>query len=197
MDFERSDILKRILDHLEAKDHDLYLGIQQKLFGQFTASGQGIGPSAAAMVIQNFQQELSDRAKNIFSEMVRVLHGAYIEDFDNLTAALEAEWNTRMAATASVAYDLFIRLKARDLSGPTLSEHVEKIRPKWLAEIRLFCTKLHDSQAPRLFLKAGEVFAGNRAARAIFGNARQSLDVIDTYFGPAVFDMLEITQQSV
>jgi hypothetical protein len=56
---------------------------------------------------------------------------------------------------------------------------------------------LHDSQAPRLFLKAGEVFAGNRAARAVFAAARQSLDIIDTWFGPEVFDMLEVTQQRV
>jgi hypothetical protein len=46
-------------------------------------------------------------------------------------------------------------------------------------------------------LKAGEVFAGNRAARAIFASARQSLDVIDTYFGPNVFDMLEVSPTSV
>jgi hypothetical protein len=84
------------------------------------------------------------------------------------------------------------------LPGPTaLSEHLEKLKPKWFAEIELFCAQLHDSQAPRLFLKAGEVFAGNRAARAIFSGATQSLDIIDTYLGPSVFDMLEVSPASV
>src|SRR5260370_38065693 len=78
-----------------------------------------------------------------------------------------------------------------------LAEHVEKLKTKWFAEIELFCAQLHDSQAPRLFLKAGEVFAGNRAARAIFAAAKQSLDIIDTYFGPQVFDMLEVSPTSV
>lgn len=46
-------------------------------------------------------------------------------------------------------------------------------------------------------MKAGEVFSGNRATRAIFATASQSLDIIDTYFGPQVLDMLEVTQSSV
>ena len=197
MDFERSDILEPILDHLEANDRNLYWGIQEKVLGQRTALGQGIGSSAAAEVIQSFQKEVSDRAEKIFSEMRRVLYDAYIEDFDNLTEALKAEWNNRMAATAGVAYDFFIKLRQRDLSTPSPIEYVEKIKPKWLGEIELFYTRLHDSQAPRLFLKAGEVFAGNRAARKIFTEAKQSLDIIDTYIGPEVFDMLEVTSPSV
>jgi hypothetical protein len=48
-----------------------------------------------------------------------------------------------------------------------------------------------------LSLQPGEVFAGNRAARKIFTSARRSLDIIDTYLGPAVFDMLEVTNPSV
>ena len=56
---------------------------------------------------------------------------------------------------------------------------------------------MHDRQAPRLFPKAGEVIAGNRAARAIFTAARQAIDIIDTYLGPSVFDMLELTDTTV
>jgi hypothetical protein len=66
-----------------------------------------------------------------------------------------------------------------------------------LAEIDLFCVELHDSQKPRLLLKAGEVFVGNRAARKIFTAAKQSIDIIDTWLGPEVFDMLEVTEQPV
>ena len=74
---------------------------------------------------------------------------------------------------------------------------MKQLKPKLFAEIELFCAKLHNSQEPRLFLKKGEVFVGNRAARAIFTKAKQSLDIIDTYFGPQVFDMLEVSDGSV
>jgi hypothetical protein len=52
-------------------------------------------------------------------------------------------------------------------------------------------------QTPRLLLKKGEVFAGNRAARAIFESAKKSLNIVDAYFGPKVFDMLEVSGGSV
>jgi hypothetical protein len=48
-----------------------------------------------------------------------------------------------------------------------------------------------------LFLKKGEVFGGNRALRAIFERADKSIDVIDTYLGPKVFDLLEVSKGSV
>src|SRR5258708_33707799 len=78
-----------------------------------------------------------------------------------------------------------------------IADQVAKLRSRWFGEIELFCRQLHDGRAPRLFLKAGEVFAGNRAARAIFSAATRSLDIIDTYFGSSVFDMLEVTAASV
>jgi hypothetical protein len=78
-----------------------------------------------------------------------------------------------------------------------LSEHVDKLKSRLFAEIDLVCTKLRDAQQPRVLFKKGEVFAGNRAARALFTKARQSLDIIDTYFGPQTFDMLEVTDDSV
>jgi hypothetical protein len=83
------------------------------------------------------------------------------------------------------------------LSVDVISDHLNQLKTKLLAEIELFSIKLHDSQSPRIFLKAGEVFAGNRAARRIFTAAKQSLDIIDPYFGPEAFDLLEVTQQSV
>jgi hypothetical protein len=48
-----------------------------------------------------------------------------------------------------------------------------------------------------LSLRKGEVFSGNRAARRIFTAANASLDIIETYLGPNVFDMLEVTASSV
>jgi hypothetical protein len=79
----------------------------------------------------------------------------------------------------------------------SIIEHAEAVKKSSFAESELFCHRLRQSQAPRLFLHAGEVFAGNRAARAIFASATQSLDIIDTYYGPEVFDMLELTPNTV
>ena len=76
-------------------------------------------------------------------------------------------------------------------------QHTEAVKQSSFAQIDLFCRKLQQNQTPRLFLHAGEVFSGNRAARAIFSSAAQSLDIIDTYFGPAVFDTLELTADTV
>ncbi len=38
-----------------------------------------------------------------------------------------------------------------------------------------------------------EVFGGNRALRVIFESATKSIDIIDTYLGPKVFDLLEVS----
>jgi len=57
----------------------------------------------------------------------------------------------------------------------------------------------HQEKVLTLRLSAGEVFAGNRAARRIFSTANKSLEIIDTYIGigPELFDMLEITASTV
>jgi hypothetical protein len=206
MNFERSDILRPILDDLETNDETIFHGLQQKVLAD--ASGRGMLNSTAtvSLVFQALRDKLTERAEIIVSEIRRVLTGAYIEDFDNLVEALKLEWNSRMESARNIASSEFQRGTASirsQLSHPNMpsesaiAEHVAKLRAKCLAEIDLFCINLHDGQAPRLFLKAGEVFAGNRAARAIFSAATRSLDIIDTYFGSSVFDMLEVTAASV
>jgi hypothetical protein len=82
-------------------------------------------------------------------------------------------------------------------SQTAIAEHLEKQKPRLLAEIDLICAKLRDTQSPRLFLKKGEIFGANRALRAIFESATKSIDVIDTYLGPKVFDLLEVSNGSV
>jgi hypothetical protein len=206
MNFERADILRPILDHLSANDQMLFYGLQQRILGQATGRGMPVSSAVAVSIFAAFQNELTERAEKLFSEMQRVLDREYFEDFDNLAEALKIEWNGRLESMASVASSEYtnstvqIRLHIQGQllpSSTALSEHVEKLKPKWFAEIELFCPNLHNSQAPRLFLKAGEVFAGNRAARAVFAAAKQSLDIIDNYLGPQVFDMMELSSASV
>ena len=48
-----------------------------------------------------------------------------------------------------------------------LLQHLKSLKPKLLAEIDLICANLRDAQTPKLFLKKGDVFGGNRALRAI------------------------------
>ncbi len=200
MNFERSEQLKPILDDLERDDQTFFRNLQQKVLAKSAASGRLWDSSTTVLLFEAFRDELTERAKRVFSEIVRVLDGAYVSDLDVLVEALKSEWSHRMTRVASVASSKIARPQNPDpglLSETALSEHVESLKPKWFGEIELFCTRLHDTQAPRLFLNAGEVFAGNRAARAIFTAARKSLDIIDTYFGATVFDMLEVSAPTV
>src|SRR6266436_326880 len=162
MNFERSKILGPILDDLGANDQMLFYGLQQKILGEATTRGMEHSCPTAVLVFQAFRDQLTERAQKIFSEFQRVLAGTYIEDFDNLTEGLKAEWAGRLETMASIASPEFMnstasfrsRIDPQFLPGSTaLAEHVEKLKTKWFAEIELFCAQLHDSQAPRLFLK--------------------------------------------
>jgi hypothetical protein len=178
-----------------------------KILGDFGKRGQTHSPTAGIAVFQAYQDELAKRGEAILSEIRRILNGAYIEEIDNVADVLKADLISRLQQAADIANSEFLTSTEylRKALGPSqslpsstaISESLEKLKPRLLAEIDLFCAKLHDNQAPRLFLKAGEVFAGNRAARAIFAAAKQSLDIIDTYFGSQVFDMLEVSPASV
>ena len=205
MNFERADLLGPILDDLSVNDDQaLFWGIQQKILGEGSSRGMMMSSGTAMRIFYAFSEKIYERGEAIFTEIERVLTGAYIDDFEELSTALKLDWDRRIEAVKRIALNEF-RTSTSQIRNqfPTvpsesdLLERIEKIRRKWFAEIDLFCTKLHDSQTPRLFLQAGEVFAGNRAARAVFTAATQSLDIIDTYFGSQVFDMLEITRTSV
>jgi uncharacterized protein with HEPN domain len=76
------------------------------------------------------------------------------------------------------------------------AEHLNRLKPKLSAEIDLICANLEAAQTQRLFLKKGDVFGGNRAVRAIFESATESIDIIDAYLGSKVFDLLEVSGQS-
>lgn len=200
MNFERSEQLKPILDELERRDETHFRNLQQKILAKAAVSGRTWYSSTAALLCLGFQNELEVRARKLFSEIVRVLDGARVSDFDTLVEGLKSEWNRRMAAVATIASSEIARARDSDPRGPSesvLFDYVEVLKPKWIGEIELFCAKLRETQQPRLFLNAGEVFAGNRAARAIFGSASKSLDIIDTYLGPRVFDMLEVSVPTV
>ena len=58
-------------------------------------------PSVFA-VFDAFREQLTERAKQIFSEIQRVIAVTYIEDFNNLTEALKADWTGRLELVASV-----------------------------------------------------------------------------------------------
>ena len=204
MSFERSDQLMPILDHLERGAAKIFKSTLHHAISVQRRAAPGrrvVGPVSGVLL-----DELDKLAAQTFETIERVLSQAYIEDFNRLEDALKEQWVLRlhrMAQSANAAYDAAVRL-LRD-SGTMLPDqrkdifpkYIEEIRPKWFAEIELLCKKLHDVQGPRLVLKAGEVFAGNRVGRAIFTAARQSLDVIDTYFGPQIFDMLELVKPLV
>jgi hypothetical protein len=204
MDFERSNILKPILDELAAKDQALFLRMMESILMEFSTTVHEISSREQHMLADAFKEELTKRRDDLLAEMHRVLEGAPVEDFENLRESLSTDLAFRLEAAASLATsqfpsDLVVRETSPYpvLSVDVISDHLNQIKPRLRAEIDLFSIKLHDSQRPRIFLRAGEVFAGNRAARRIFTAAKQSLDIIDTYLGPEAFDLLEVTQQSV
>jgi hypothetical protein len=60
MNFERSDILKAMLDHLEANDATLFQSLQQKVFADLTTRGHPLVSSASGqLVFQAFRDELT------------------------------------------------------------------------------------------------------------------------------------------
>lgn len=202
MNFERSDILERNLDDLLADDSTLFRSLQQKVLGEMSARGMALSTSSVSLVFQAIRDEITQRAQKIVSEISRVLDGASIADVDDLAGQLKAELSRRLDAAAQAGSTAFengtesIRTRLTHPNMPTrtsIIEHTEAVKKSSFAEIDLFCQKLRQSQTPSLFLHAGEVFAGNRAARKIFSSATQSLDIIDTYYGSEVFDLAELT----
>jgi hypothetical protein len=196
-----------MLDHLAVNDAIALSGLQQKVLGDLTARGHPLmSSSAAQLIFQALRDALTGRAEEILSIVRNVFDGIYVEDFENLSAGLKAELQSRLEVFRDLAslelqrstQQIQSRIDARFLPSPTaIHEHLNQLQPKLFAEIDLICTKLHYAQQPRVLFKKGEVFAGNRAARALFTKAKQSLDIIDTYFGPQIFDMLEVSDSSV
>jgi hypothetical protein len=192
MSFERQDQLVPILDHLEATDVLVFQSIQSRVLTKLAAQGVGHSSPAVALVFQGLRDALTQRGNDIVSEIRRVLDGSYVESVHDLSEELKQLLDVRLERATRLATAQYQTLASIRKSLPALPsmpsatglfEHVETLKPPLFAEIELFCIKLYNSQAPELFLKADEVFAGNRAARSIFTAARKSLDIIDTYFG--------------
>jgi len=207
MNFERSEILKAKLDSLEVDDPILFPSLQQKVLGALTAKGHPpVSSASITLIFQAFRDELTKRGDQILSQIREVYTDTYVEDVDNLAEGLKEELIKRLASAGAIASSVFLsstesiesQIPPVNLPSQTaIAEHLEKQKPRLLAEIDLICAKLRDTQSPRLFLKKGEIFGANRALRAIFESATKSIDVIDTYLGPKVFDLLEVSNGSV
>jgi len=180
--------------------------IAPPILTRLASQGMSFSSSAAELVFQGFRDALTKRDDDILSAMRHVFKDAYIEDFVNLTEGLKAEliWRLESASTlASSEFQSSTASTRSQINHPNmpseiaLLQHLKSLQPKLLAEIDLICANLRDTQTPRLFLKKGDVFGGNRALRAIFESAQISVVIIDTYLGPKVFDLLEVTSGSV
>jgi hypothetical protein len=160
MNFERSDILRPILDNLEVDDRTLFSrNIAPPILTRMAARGLHVSSATAELIFQGFRDELTKRGNAILSEMRHVLEGAYIEDFDKLAEGLRAELTKRLDSALRFATAEFLSstesirssINHRQIPSETaLSQHVEKLQPKLFAEIDLFCANLHDSQERRM-----------------------------------------------
>jgi hypothetical protein len=165
-----------------------------------------VSSASISLVFQAFRDEITKRGDQILFQIREVFANAYVEDIDNLAKGLREELIKRLESAAAIASSVFLsstesirsQIPPHNLPSQTaITEHLEKQKPGLLAEVDLICAKLRDAQSPRLFLKKGEIFGGNRALRAIFESATKSIDIIDTYLGPKVFDLLEVSSGSV
>ena len=204
--FERSNILKPLLDHLEINQATVLHNLQQRVLGRMVAIGREAGVAAQHEVSRALQDAMAKRSEEILSQLHHVYDGAYIENSKNPAEQLKTEALSRLEAMSGAASLELQRsigpissgIDLQSLPSPAVfAEHLNQLKPKLFAEIDLICTKLEAAQTQRLFLKKGDVFGGNRALRAIFESATESIDIIDAYLGSKVFDLLEVSGQSV
>jgi hypothetical protein len=147
MNFERSELLKPILDDLEADDQTLFNSLQQRVLTEQSKRGILIITQTVSLVFQALRDKLSERAERIVSEIRRVLTGTYVEDFDNLLEALKAEWNNRMESAKNIAALEFrsatasIRAQFSHPNMPSenaIADHVAKTKVKMVQRNRAF-----------------------------------------------------------
>lgn len=61
--FERADILKPLLDHLEINQADVLHNLQQKVLGEMVARGREAGVAAQHAVSQALQDAITTRSE--------------------------------------------------------------------------------------------------------------------------------------
>jgi hypothetical protein len=145
MSFERSDILKPILDDLAANDQILFHATQQRILGQFSARGTAMSSMAANAIAEAFKEELSKRRDDLLSEMKRVLEQALVEDFERLKEELSVELSSRLETCGDLARSEFQKgtemirssIGNAGLLITAIPEHLKQIKTKlklWFQE---------------------------------------------------------------
>jgi hypothetical protein len=141
MDFERSDILRPILDDLAANDQTLFGAIQQKTLGPFSIRGIAMSSMAVNAIAGAFKEELNKRRDELLSEMHRVLDGAPIEDFEQFKESLNAELSSRLKTFGDLAISEFREGGTKQIRSAlgnayllvnAIPEHLELLKSKLL-----------------------------------------------------------------
>jgi hypothetical protein len=99
MTFERSDLLKAILDSLAVDENTTFRSIQQRVFAKASSRGMLLSTSTAQLVFQEIRDELSSRFKTLVSEMERVLESIPVDDSGELAECLIQEFLIRIDPT--------------------------------------------------------------------------------------------------
>jgi hypothetical protein len=199
IDFDRREILEGLLKGLSIDDDKKFYFLSQKILGEATSLGQANSPSTFLKMLDAFEKELQTRGQEVVTEMRRALSGANISDFNRLDQALlELSFNTLLPCFNAANQQLdkyrptYPSIK-RQHSVADIRRTTEKLAP----EISLLCAQVEAEQAKRVVFRAGEVFSANKALRAILTKAKKCIDIIDSYPGTAVFDLLELTDSQV
>ena len=204
MDFDRKDLLRKKLGYLVVRAGQQLETAEAKIVSEF-AVRQIQSSSEYSLIAQAYRDHLRTLGSEMIAEAKRILHPANIEVFDDVKDFLEQEW---AAASTTLQQKIEGRLQSlffkigrfnswvqpvkdllQTLSGP--------LRDEINLEIELLVSNFQKSPSLHLSLQPGDVFKANQALRRMFESANKTLDIIDNYFGPEVFDMLEITKPAV
>jgi flagellar motor switch/type III secretory pathway protein FliN len=200
--FDCKDLLDGTLRHLAAND-DRELDEADARIEADLAQNDRQRP--AVLIARIYQGLAEARGRRIAAETKRILEGANLHDFEEIERFLSGHWEAQERALLQKMEQhlqpLFFRLGFFNMPIAGLQELLRRsllsLDEQIGTEIKLVVEQLRSSQPIHLSLQAGQVFTANRALRLILEAANTKLDIIDNYFGPEVFDMLEVTKPTV
>jgi hypothetical protein len=199
MSFDRQQILEGLLKGLSVDDDKKFYFLAQKILGEAVSLGQENSPSSFFKILDAFERELQTRGQDILHTMNRVLKGASVSDFKAREQELgNLSFNTLLPCFNAANQELDkYRPNYPSIQRQNSVVDIRRTTEKLAPEISLICAQLEAEQEKRVVFRAGEVFSANKALRAILTKAKKSIDIIDSYPGSAIFDLLELTGNQV
>jgi hypothetical protein len=178
MPFSREEILKSAIENLALGAEDRFSAESSRIQQEANSRGQTRSSGTVELIAQACRAEIEHRVLRLPAEVERVLNGAQINDFDEVERFVLVQFNPLKEALMESAQQALRVLAVRGFGNARSFDSLSSLEKRISPEIHLVLAKLRDSQAIRLSLQPGEVFAGNRALRQIFTGAKSQLDIL-------------------